>query len=72
TIRSTDRHPLMDIGLLKGVPNSVIMVRLYPAAPRNSFDIVCPPGWGSTDAALTGAGLPLQHVGTPTSVGSPS
>ncbi|CAH2238182.1 jg13016 [Pararge aegeria aegeria] len=50
----------------------MFMGRLYPAAPRDSFDVVCPPGWGSTSATFTGAGLPLKHLGTPTSMGSPS
>ncbi|CAH2257806.1 jg8962 [Pararge aegeria aegeria] len=52
-------------------PDSTILGRLYPAAPRDSFDVVCPPGRGS-NATVTGAGLPLKHLGTPSSLGSPS
>ncbi|CAH2216875.1 jg12953 [Pararge aegeria aegeria] len=43
-----------------------------PAPPSDSFDVVCPPSWGPTYAAFTGAGSPFQHLGTPTSIGSPS
>ncbi|CAH2237100.1 jg27674 [Pararge aegeria aegeria] len=53
-------------------PNSTILGRLYPAVRLDSLNVVCPPGWGSTNAAFTGAGSPFQHLGTPTSIGSPS
>ncbi|CAH2259877.1 jg2472 [Pararge aegeria aegeria] len=38
-----------------GVPNCTILGRLFPAAPRDSFDVVCPPGCRPTSAAFKGA-----------------
>ncbi|CAH2208981.1 jg21310 [Pararge aegeria aegeria] len=69
---STNRRPLLDIGLLKGVPQYTVKGRLPPAAPSGSPDVICPPRWGPTYAAFTGAGSPFQHLKTPTSIGSPS
>ncbi|CAH2217550.1 jg23011 [Pararge aegeria aegeria] len=45
--------------------------RWDPAATCDALNVVCPPRWGSTNAALTRSGLPFQHHGTPTSILSP-
>ncbi|CAH2257372.1 jg7579 [Pararge aegeria aegeria] len=44
-----------------------LMYCLCQAAPCDAFDVVCPPCWGSSNDALTSAGLPFKHLGTPTS-----
>ncbi|CAH2242960.1 jg27873 [Pararge aegeria aegeria] len=62
-IISTDRRPLLDIGLLKGVPNSTVLCRLCPAAPRDLLDVVCPPCGRLTNAALTSAGRHSSTLG---------
>ncbi|CAH2241637.1 jg3040 [Pararge aegeria aegeria] len=69
---STNRRPQLDIGLLWGVAKYTVLGRLPPAALSDSPDVVCPPRWGPTYAAFTGAGSPFQHLKTPTSIGSPS
>ncbi|CAH2214716.1 jg304, partial [Pararge aegeria aegeria] len=56
----------------QGVPLYTVLGRLPPAAPSDSPDVICPPRWGPTYAALTGAGSPFQHLKTPTSIGTPS
>ncbi|CAH2217161.1 jg789 [Pararge aegeria aegeria] len=57
---------------LEGVPKSTVLGRLFPAAPSDSFEVVCPPRWGPTNAAFTCLGSPFRHLGTPMSIGSPS
>ncbi|CAH2216294.1 jg19104, partial [Pararge aegeria aegeria] len=53
--------PLLDIGVLKGVPNCTVLRRLDPTANCDGLNVVCPPRWGSINAALTSSGLPFQH-----------
>ncbi|CAH2265384.1 jg13339 [Pararge aegeria aegeria] len=72
SITSTNRRPLLDIGLMYGVLLYTALGRLPPAAPSYSPDVICPPRWGPTYAAFIGAGSPFQHLKTPTSIGSPS
>ncbi|CAH2229725.1 jg27936 [Pararge aegeria aegeria] len=67
---STNRRPLLDIGLLYGVQQYTVPGRLPPAAPGDSPDVICPPRSGPTYAAFIRAGSPFQHLKTPTSIGS--
>ncbi|CAH2210149.1 jg586, partial [Pararge aegeria aegeria] len=55
-----------------GVPSSTVLSRLDPAATCDALNVVCPPRWGPTNAALTSSGLPFQHLGNPTSILSPN
>ncbi|CAH2218426.1 jg22727 [Pararge aegeria aegeria] len=50
-LKSTAGHRSFVVGRSK----STILVRLCPAAPRDSFDAVCSPHWGTTNNAFTGA-----------------
>ncbi|CAH2210314.1 jg21842 [Pararge aegeria aegeria] len=56
----------------QGAGNSTVLCCLDPAATCDALNIVCPPRFGSTNAALTSSGLPFQHLGTPTSILSPN
>ncbi|CAH2210795.1 jg25660 [Pararge aegeria aegeria] len=70
---SNDRRPLLDIGLLKGVPNSTVLCRLCPAAPRDALDVICPLSAQHWRPTLC---LPMRghhsSLGTPTSIRSSS
>ncbi|CAH2210311.1 jg21839 [Pararge aegeria aegeria] len=58
-----DTEPLSGIIIIiistDRVPNSTVLCRLDPAATCDALNVVSSLRWGSTDAALTRAGLPF-------------